>query len=142
MADQFKNKKVLVLGLAKVWWIYLSFVGLELPLWRPKTENLSRTIQLPKVCWKKGSRLSGHPLELLDEEFALMVKNPGIPYSNPMIEKAFGQEFNLDWGGISLFDFKQLLVSQVQMETTTTTMIGEVLTAGNMVLSGGYRLSS
>ncbi len=29
----------------------------------------------------------GHPLELLDEDFALMVKNPGIPYSNPMIEK-------------------------------------------------------
>ena len=33
----------------------------------------------------------GHPLELLDEEFALMVKNPGIPYSNPMIEKALAK---------------------------------------------------
>ena len=35
----------------------------------------------------------GHPLELLDEEFALMVKNPGIPYSNPMIEKALAKRY-------------------------------------------------
>ena len=30
----------------------------------------------------------GHPLELLDEDFAVMVKNPGIPYTNPMVERA------------------------------------------------------
>ena len=35
--------------------------------------------------------ITGHPLELLDEEFALMVKNPGIPYSNPMIERALAK---------------------------------------------------
>ncbi|MGZ7254126.1 Mur ligase domain-containing protein, partial [Streptococcus pyogenes] len=29
-----------------------------------------------------------HPLELLDEDFALLVKNPGIRYDNPMVEKA------------------------------------------------------
>lgn len=36
----------------------------------------------------------GHPLEL-DEDFALMVKI-GIPYSNPMIEKALAKGFSLD----------------------------------------------
>lgn len=29
-----------------------------------------------------------HPIELLDEGFELIVKNPGIPYHNPMIEGA------------------------------------------------------
>ncbi|MCT6562790.1 UDP-N-acetylmuramoyl-L-alanine--D-glutamate ligase, partial [Staphylococcus aureus] len=29
-----------------------------------------------------------HPIELLDEGFELVIKNPGIPYNNPMIEKA------------------------------------------------------
>ena len=30
----------------------------------------------------------GHPLELLDEDFEWMVKNPGIPYNNPMVMRA------------------------------------------------------
>ncbi|MFX3949999.1 UDP-N-acetylmuramoyl-L-alanine--D-glutamate ligase, partial [Streptococcus suis] len=32
-----------------------------------------------------------NPLELLDEDFALMVKNTGIRYDNTMVEKAIGQ---------------------------------------------------
>ena len=52
--------------------------------------NLLKKIQQHKVYWKKGIKVvtGGHPLELLDEDFAVMVKNPGIPYSNPMVEKA------------------------------------------------------
>ncbi|MTW00327.1 UDP-N-acetylmuramoyl-L-alanine--D-glutamate ligase, partial [Streptococcus pneumoniae] len=74
----------------------------------------------------------GHPLELLDEDFALMVKNPGIPYSNPMIEKALAK-------GIPVLTEVELayLISEAPIigitgsngKTTTTTMIGEVLTA-------------
>ena len=30
----------------------------------------------------------GHPIELLDEAFELIVKNPGIPYSNPLLQEA------------------------------------------------------
>ena len=29
-----------------------------------------------------------HPIELLDEGFSLVVKNPGIPYSQPLVQKA------------------------------------------------------
>jgi len=29
-----------------------------------------------------------HPIELLDESFSFMVKNPGIPYNNPMVKRA------------------------------------------------------
>ena len=31
-----------------------------------------------------------HPLELLEEGFEMIVKNPGIPYHNPMVQKAHG----------------------------------------------------
>ena len=84
----------------------------------------------------------GHPLELLDEEFALMVKNPGIPYSNPMIEKALAK-------GIPVLTEVELayLISEAPIigitgsngKTTTTTMIGEVLTAAGQhgLLSSG-----
>ena len=80
-------------------------------------------------------------MELLDEEFALMVKNPGIPYSNPMIEKALAK-------GIPVLTEVELayLISEAPIvgitgsngKTTTTTMIGEVLTAAGQhgLLSG------
>ena len=31
----------------------------------------------------------GHPIEMLNEGYELIVKNPGIPYHNPMIDGAF-----------------------------------------------------
>ena len=41
----------------------------------------------------------GHPLELLDEDFAVMVKNPGIPYSNQWLKKRLKKAFqsSLKW---------------------------------------------
>ena len=70
-------------------------------------------------------------MELLDEDFAVMVKNPGIPYSNPMVEKALEK-------GIPVLTEVELayLISDAPIigitgsngKTTTTTMIGEVLT--------------
>ena len=63
------------------------------------------------------------------KSFALMVKNPGIPYSNPMIEKALAK-------GIPVLTEVELayLISEAPIigitgsngKTTTTTMIGEV----------------
>ncbi len=62
------------------------------------TENLSRTIQLPKSLLEEGIKAPEWPsFGTLDEEFALMVENPGIPYSNPWL-KGFGQgNSSLDW---------------------------------------------
>ena len=36
-----------------------------------------------------------HPIELLDEGFELIVKNPGIPYHNPLVKGALKEEFLL-----------------------------------------------
>ena len=77
-----------------------------------------------------------------------MVKNPGIPYSNPMIEKALAK-------GIPVLTEVELayLISEAPIvgitgsngKTTTTTMIGEVLTVAGQhgLLSGniGYPAS-
>ncbi len=48
----------------------------------------------------------GHPLELLDEEFAHGKKNRGPHYSTHMIEKALQGNSSLLRGGIGLFDFR------------------------------------
>ena len=148
--DQFKNKKILVLGLAKSGESaarLLDKLGAIVTVndGKPFEENPAAQSLL-----EDGIKVvtGGHPLELLDEDFVLMVKNPGIPYSNPMIEKALKK-------GIPVLTEVELayLISEAPIvgitgsngKTTTTTMIGEVLTAAgqNGLLSGniGYPAS-
>ncbi len=148
--DQFENKKVLVLGLAKSGESaarLLDKLGAIVTVndGKPFEENPAAQSLL-----EDGIKVvtGGHPLELLDEDFALMVKNPGIPYINPMIEKALEK-------GIPVLTEVELayLISEAPIvgitgsngKTTTTTMIGEVLTAAgqNGLLSGniGYPAS-
>ena len=148
--DQFENKKVLVLGLAKSGESaarLLDKLGAIVTVndGKPFEENPAAQSLL-----EDGIKVvtGGHPLELLDEDFALMVKNPGIPYRNPMIEKALEK-------GIPVLTEVELayLISDAPIvgitgsngKTTTTTMIGEVLTAAgqNGLLSGniGYPAS-
>ena len=148
--DQFKNKKVLVLGLAKSG---ESAARLLDKLGAIVTVNDGKPFEdnpAAQSLLEEGIKVitGGHPLELLDEEFALMVKNPGIPYSNPMIEKALAK-------GIPVLTEVELayLISEAPIigitgsngKTTTTTMIGEVLTAAGQhgLLSGniGYPAS-
>ena len=148
--DQFENKKVLVLGLAKSGESaarLLDKLGAIVTVndGKPFEENPAAQSLL-----EEGIKVvtGGHPLELLDEDFALMIKNPGIPYSHPMIKKALEK-------GIPVLTEVELayLISDAPIigitgsngKTTTTTMIGEVLTAAgqNGLLSGniGYPAS-
>ncbi|EFX41100.1 UDP-N-acetylmuramoyl-L-alanine--D-glutamate ligase [Streptococcus peroris] len=148
--DQFKNKKVLVLGLAKSG---ESAARLLDKLGAIVTVNDSKPFEenpAAQGLLEEGIKVvtGGHPLELLDEDFALMVKNPGIPYSNPMIKKALEKGMPV-WTEVEL----AYLISEAPIvgitgsngKTTTTTMIGQVLTAAgqNGLLSGniGYPAS-
>lgn len=148
--DQFKNKKVLVLGLAKSG---ESAARLLDKLGAIVTVNDSKPFEESPAAQgllEEGIKVvtGGHPLELLDEDFALMVKNPGIPYSNPMIKKALDKGMPV-WTEVEL----AYLISEAPIvgitgsngKTTTTTMIGQVLTAAgqNGLLSGniGYPAS-
>ena len=141
--ETFTNTKVLVLGLAKSG---ESAARLLDKLGAIVTVNDSKPFEenpAAQSLLEEGIKVvtGGHPLELLDEDFALMVKNPGIRYDNPMVERALEK-------GIPVITEVELayLISDAPIigitgsngKTTTTTMIAEVLTAGgqNGLLSG------
>lgn len=139
----FANKKVLVLGLAKSGESaarLLDKLGAIVTVndGKPFEENPAAQSLL-----EEGIKVvtGGHPLELLDEEFELMVKNPGIRYDNPMVKKALEKEIPV----ITEVELAYLIsdapiigITGSNGKTTTTTMIAEVLTAGGQsgLLSG------
>ncbi len=129
--SNFENKKVLVLGLARSGQAaarLLAKLGAIVTVndGKPFEENPSAQTLLEEgikvVC---GS----HPLELLDEDFALMVKNPGIPYSNPMVQKASERKIpiltEVELAGL-VSDAPIVGITGSNGKTTTTTMIAEV----------------
>lgn len=139
----FKNKKVLVLGLARSGEAaarLLTKLGALVTVndGKPFEENPAAQDLLEEgikvIC---GS----HPVELLDEDFALMVKNPGIPYDNPMVVRALEKGIPV-WTEVEL----AYLVSEAPIigitgsngKTTTTTMIADVLNrSGQSALLAG-----
>ncbi|MDQ0177662.1 UDP-N-acetylmuramoyl-L-alanine--D-glutamate ligase [Bacillus chungangensis] len=134
MINQFKHKKILVLGLAKSGVsaaLLLHKLGAFVTVndYKPFSENPDAQGLLEKgikvICGE-------HPLALLDEGFELMVKNPGIPYTNPLVSRAREQ-------GLPIITEVELayLVSEANIigitgtngKTTTTTLIYEMLAA-------------
>lgn len=139
----FENKKVLVLGLARSGEAaarLLSKLGAIVTVndGKPFEENPSAQALLEEgikvIC-------GHHPLELLDEDFAVMIKNPGIRYDNPMVKRALEK-------GIPVYTEVELAyrisespiigITGSNGKTTTTTMIADVLNAGGQsaLLSG------
>lgn len=139
----FTNKKVLVLGLAKSGESaarLLDKLGAIVTVndGKPFEENPAAQSLL-----EEGIKVvtGGHPLELLDEDFELMVKNPGIPYDNAMVVRALEKKIPV----ITEVELAYLVseativgITGSNGKTTTTTMIAQVLTAAgqNGLLSG------
>ena len=127
----YKNKKVLVLGLA------LSGVNaakLLHKLGALVTVNDYKSFEdntEAQELLEDGMRVvtGGHPVELLDEDFEFVVKNPGIMYNNPIVAKAMEK-------GIPVLTEVQLAYEVAQCpivgitgtngKTTTTTMIADL----------------
>lgn len=130
----FTNKKVLVLGLAKSGESaarLLDKLGAIVTVndGKPFEENPAAQSLL-----EEGIKVvtGGHPLELLDEDFELMVKNPGIRYDNPMVVRALEKKISV----ITEVELAYLIseapiigITGSNGKTTTTTMIAEILTA-------------
>jgi UDP-N-acetylmuramoylalanine--D-glutamate ligase len=134
---QFQHKKVLVLGLAK------SGVAASLLLHKlgafvtvndakPFEENPDAQSLLKKgitvICGR-------HPEHLLDEGFELVVKNPGIPYTNPIVKDAINRKIPV----ITEVELAYLIseapmigITGTNGKTTTTTLIFEMLQEGNL----------
>lgn len=138
-----QHKKVLVLGLAKSGVAaaeLLHDLGAFVTVndAKPFDENSEAQSLLQKgitvICGR-------HPEDLLDEGFELIVKNPGIPYHNFIIQDAINRNIPV-WTEIEL----AYLVSEAPMigitgsngKTTTTTLIYEMLQkAGEKPLVAG-----
>ncbi|HFX3781559.1 TPA: UDP-N-acetylmuramoyl-L-alanine--D-glutamate ligase [Enterococcus faecium] len=131
----YENKKVLVLGLAKSG---VSAAKLLHELGALVTVNDGKPFdENPEAqeLLSLGIKVitGSHPIELLDEEFSLMVKNPGIPYSHPLVAKAQAM-------GIPVITEVELAyevaecpiigITGTNGKTTTTTMTGLLLNAG------------
>lgn len=135
-AAQFSGKKALVLGLAKSGHAaasLLSACGATVTLndsapddGNPLAEEL-RTQGVQVIC-------GGHPDTILDSGFDFIVKNPGIPYTNPVIMHA--EQLGIPiWTEIEL----AYLVSEAPIiaitgsngKTTTTTLLYHMLNIGD-----------
>lgn len=133
--DKYLRKKILVLGLAKsgvsaATLLHKLGAFVTVNDKKPLTENpeaqglLEQGIKV--IC---GS----HPIDLLDEGFELIVKNPGIPYNNPLVQGAMSK-------GIRVITEVELAyqvseapfvgITGTNGKTTTTTLIFEMLKEG------------
>lgn len=131
----YQNQKVLVLGLAKSGVhaaLLLHKLGALVTVndKKPLSEN-PEAQQLVEA----GIRViaGSHPLALLDEDFSVMVKNPGIPYSNPMVKRA--EELKLPIItepelAYEVLDGELIGVTGTNGKTTTTTLINLMLNEG------------
>ncbi|WP_390408300.1 UDP-N-acetylmuramoyl-L-alanine--D-glutamate ligase [Lacticaseibacillus jixiensis] len=129
---QYQNKKVLVLGLG------MSGVNAARLLY--KLGALVTVNDKKKFDDNKDAQalladgikvITGyHPVELLDEHFELMVKNPGIPYSNPMVQRALELKIPIITEpelAYQVSTSQWIAVTGSNGKTTTTTLIGLML---------------
>ncbi|WP_144509361.1 UDP-N-acetylmuramoyl-L-alanine--D-glutamate ligase [Bacillus sp. FJAT-22090] len=129
------HKKVLVLGLAKsgtaaaeILHDLGAFVTVNDAKPFDQNENAQYLLSkgLTVIC---GS----HPEDLLDEGFSLIVKNPGIPYTNSVIKEAKRRGIPV-WTEVELAyrisDAPMIGITGSNGKTTTTTLIFEMLNGG------------
>nr|WP_247739223.1 UDP-N-acetylmuramoyl-L-alanine--D-glutamate ligase [Bacillus sp. 165] len=136
MITDYEGKQILVLGMAKSGFaasVLLHRLGAKVIVndMKPLEENPLATklheMGLEVIC-------GHHPLDLLERGIECIVKNPGIPYSNPILQKAAKK-------GIPIITEVELAykVSEAPFvgitgsngKTTTTTLIFEMLNQGN-----------
>ncbi len=74
-----------------------------------------------------------HPIELLEEGFELIVKNPGIPYTNPIIKGALEKEIPVITEVELAYQISEapfIGITGTNGKTTTTTLVYEMLNTG------------
>ena len=133
--ETYRYKKILVLGLAKSGVTAASLLHnlgafVTVNDKKPFSENpeaqglLEQGIKV--ICGE-------HPIELLDEGFELIVKNPGIPYSNPMIEGAIEKGIPVITEVELAYEISEapfIGITGTNGKTTTTTLVYEMLNEG------------
>lgn len=140
--DFYNGRSVLVMGIAKSGFAaakLLRSLGANVVV--NDREEVSKNPQALELS-EDGFNVvgGGHPLSLLDGT-ELIVKNPGIPYHNPLLQEAEKQGIPIITevevaGKISEAPF--IAITGSNGKTTTTTLIGELLsgTSSNPIVAG------
>ncbi|MFV0556161.1 MAG: UDP-N-acetylmuramoyl-L-alanine--D-glutamate ligase [Lactovum sp.] len=127
----FKEKKILVLGLGKSGTSaakLLKKLGADVQV-NDAAETLALGLEEMGITVITGS----HPLELLDG-VELLVKNPGIPYENIMVTEAIKRQIPV-WTDIELAyrvsEAEIIAITGTNGKTTTTSLIEEMFKQAN-----------
>lgn len=134
--NDYLHKKILVLGLAK------SGVGAAILLHKLGAfvtvndyKSLSENPEAQGLLEQGITVICGeHPLELLEEGFEMIVKNPGIPYHNPMVQKAMELKIPIITEVELAYQISEapfIGITGTNGKTTTTTLVFEMLKEGN-----------
>lgn len=128
---EFKDKKVLVIGLARSGMAaikVLKTLGASVTLSESKDK---KDIKDADTLEAMGVEITGQSMDVFERDWDLCVKNPGVPYRTPMIEK-------LNENGVPVITEIELayIVSKPQHyvaitgtngKTTTTSLVYEIL---------------
>lgn len=140
---QFKGQKILVLGLAKSGYAatkLLQTLGADVtvndssPLEGNEEAEALRSEGIHVIC-------GGHPNDLLENGFQLIVKNPGIPYTNPVIQEALRKEIPI-WTEVEITsrisEAPIVAITGSNGKTTTTTLLYHMLNSAkkNPLIAG------
>ncbi|MEE1236957.1 MAG: UDP-N-acetylmuramoyl-L-alanine--D-glutamate ligase [Turicibacter sp.] len=135
---KYENKKVLVMGLAKSGKAaarLLRELGAHVIIndRAPLEENLE-AVEMMNEGFEVVT--GGHPLELLEHEFDVIVKNPGIPYTKvPLLMKAMELNIPILTEVQLAYDISEapfIGITATNGKTTTTTLIYEMLKEGRL----------
>ncbi len=146
----FENKKIFILGMARSGYEAAKLLSSnnEILVTDKKEQELSKVKELEDMGVKVI--ISEDPIDLLDESYDYVVKNPGIRIDHPIVLKA--KELNIpvinevEVAYHFLPDVKIIGITGSNGKTTTTTLTYELLKSANLPvhLGGniGYPLCS
>ncbi|NDI33667.1 UDP-N-acetylmuramoyl-L-alanine--D-glutamate ligase [Chengkuizengella sediminis] len=134
----YKDKTVLVLGLAKsgqaaaqLFQEYGANVIINDKKEKefcPEAEALE-ALGITVIC-------GGHPPDLIHSDITLVVKNPGIPYHVPLIQKAIEMEIEVVTEievAYHISEAPMIGITGSNGKTTTTSIVGDILSAANQL---------
>lgn len=146
----FNNKKIFILGMARSGYEAAKILADKntVIITDKKDQELSKVIELESIG--VNVVITENPIELLDESFDYVVKNPGIKLNHPVIEKANELKIpvinEVEVAYHYLPNVKIIGITGSNGKTTTTTLTYEILKVAKLPvhLGGniGYPLCS